>query len=252
MKLIKIPAGSFAMGSDQFGPFESPIHNVYLSDFYLDETPVTNRQFDLFARATGYRTDAEKLGTAWGYDRQTGYRNIAGLHWRQYHTPAREDHPVVLVSWADAHAFATWAGKRLPTEAEWEYAAAGGSRRYPWGTTAPDGTQSNFAQPPGDLPPTTPVKKFPPNAFGLYDMVGNVWQWCADWFSETYYQCSAPTDPPGPATGATKVRRGGSWNVIQPFRLRCANRGAMPIAMAAANMGFRCAQTYPDHGDITI
>ena len=239
--MVIIPAGTFLMGSEGWGEFEKPIHEVYLDDFWMDETPVTNRQFAEFVRKTGYQTEAERVGAAWGY-RDGQYSLIPGLCWRSYALPDREEHPVVLVSWNDALAYANWAGKRLPTEAEWEKAARGGlvGTLYPWGDQSPDGTQSNFAKTPSEIPPTTPVKNFPPNGYGLYDMVGNVWQWCADWYGQNYYAESPNKNPQGPKAGLHRVRRGGSWNVIQAFRLRCANRGAMEPSAATPNIGFRC------------
>jgi formylglycine-generating enzyme len=239
-----IPAGPFAMGTEEGGEFESPVHEVDLNGFWMDETPVTNHQFERFVHQTGYQTDAECSGSAWGY-RDGGYRLIAGLSWRVYGAAGRENHPVVLVSWFDATAYCTWAGKRLPTEAEWEKAAQGGSSRrlYPWGAESPDGTQSNFAKEPAAIPPTTAVGQFPPNEYGLYDMVGNVWQWCLDCYGEGYYSTGPRTNPIGPESGPTRVRRGGSWNVIQPFRLRCSNRGAAMPSACAPNIGFRCARS---------
>jgi formylglycine-generating enzyme len=247
MNMIKISGGNFSMGSDQYGPFESPVHTVHVSDFYMDETLVTNEQFNLFVTDTNYITEAEKKGAAWGADHDGVYQNRAGLHWRSYSSKLREDQPVILISWNDAKAYAQWAGKRLPTEAEWEFAARGGliSKLYPWGDDEPNGVQSNFAQVNAQIPPTTRVKQFSPNAFGLYDMVGNVWQWCEDWFGESYYQESGGLkNPLGPSQGTTKVRRGGAWNVIQSFRLRCANRGALPPEAIAPNIGFRCAKSF--------
>lgn len=239
--MVLIPRGSFLMGSEGWGEFESPIHQVHLDDFWMDETPVTNGQFAQFVEATGYQTEAEHLGEAWGYHNGE-YCLISGLFWRSYALPEREEHPVVLVSWHDAVAYAQWAGKRLPTEAEWEKAARGGlvGQLYPWSERSPDGSQCNFAQSPADVPPTTPVKAFPPNEYGLYDMVGNVWQWCADYFGEHYYAESPHKNPPGPSVGSHRVRRGGSWNVIQSFRLRTSNRGAMEATAAVPNVGFRC------------
>ncbi len=244
MKMIHIRGGAFAMGSEGFGEFESPVRTVTLSDFLLDETLVTNAAFGEFTAATGYVTTAERTGAAWGYDKGT-YKSIAGLNWKHYALPGRADHPVVLVSWHDAAAYCQWAHKRLPTEAEWEYAARGGntSNLYPWGGDEPDGTQSNFARAAGAVPPTTPVMHYPPSPLGLRDLVGNAWQWCSDWFGETYYATGDAVDPAGPSAGQTRVRRGGSWNVIQPFRLRCSNRGAMLPDACAPNVGFRCAQS---------
>jgi formylglycine-generating enzyme len=242
--MVLIPAGTFMMGSIGWGEFEIPVHEVYLDDFWMDETPVTNRDFARFVSETGYRTDAERAGAAWGYG-SGAFSEVRRLSWHTYATPDREDHPVVLVSWNDSLAYCRWTEKRLPTEAEWEKAARGPLREklYPWGDTYPDGTQANFAGKPSEVPPTTRVKQFPPNGFGLYDTVGNVWQWCADWYADDYYRVSPRENPPGPASGSNRVRRGGSWNVIQPFRLRCANRGAMPPSAVAPNIGFRCVRS---------
>lgn len=242
--MVFIPAGAFEMGSENGGDFERPVHEVYLDDFWMDETPVTNQQFLEFIQETGYETEAERVGGAWGY-RDGQYSLVAGLYWRNYAIGGREEHPVVLVSWNDAHAFAQWAGKRLPTEAEWEKAARGklAGKLYPWGDQEPNGTQSNFAKPPLDIPPTTAVRQFPPNEYGLFDMVGNAWQWCSDWYGESYYRNSPPQNPKGAKTGLYRVRRGGAWNVIQSFRLRCANRGAMKAESAVPNVGFRCARS---------
>lgn len=239
-EMVLIPSGPFFMGSDDGGEFERPIHEVSLDDFWMDVTPVTNHEFNRFVQATGYLTDTERRGEAWGYNGGQ-FRPIRGLSWRDY-VDGRSDHPVVLVSWNDAVAFARWLGKRLPTEAEWEKAARGGlvGKLYPWGDEPPNGTQCNFAATPSRTLPTKPVRKFTPNGFALYDIVGNVWQWCADWYSDHYFQNSPNVNPSGPAIGTHRVRRGGSWNVIQAFRLRCANRGAFDPSLAAPNVGFRC------------
>jgi len=240
--MVLIPAGPFLMGCEGWGQSESPVHEVHLDNFWMDETPVTNRHFASFVQRTEYRTEAERAGTAWGFHAGK-YDSIPGLNWRGYAQQGREDHPVVLVTWSDASAYCEWAGKRLPTEAQWEKAARGGllGKLYPWGDDSPDGSQCNFASSPSDIPPTSAVKKFGPNGYGVYDMVGNVWQWCADWYGNKYYANCPRTNPPGPTDGVTRVRRGGSWNVIQTFRLRCANRGAMTPSACAPNVGFRCA-----------
>jgi formylglycine-generating enzyme required for sulfatase activity len=240
--MILISGGTFLMGCDQGGDFERPVHDVHVDPFWIDQTLVSNQQFCRFAAESGYQTEAERIGEAWGY-RHGRFEAVPGLCWRSFATEERGDHPVVLVTWADAMAYARWAGKRLPTEAEWEKAARGGlvGADYPWGDSTPDGSQCNFARTPAEVPPTVAPGTFPPNGFGLIDMVGNVWQWCSDWFSETTYVTGPCANPTGPPVGQNRVRRGGSWNVIQPFRLRCANRGAIPPATAVPNLGFRCA-----------
>jgi formylglycine-generating enzyme required for sulfatase activity len=243
-----VPGGSFQMGSVSGGESERPVHEVFLDTFEMDVAPVTNHQFNIFANETHYQTMAQRNGGAWGFDGME-FRAIAGLSWLDYATPDRMLHPVVLVSWDDARAYAKWARKRLPTEAEWEKAARGGSMDcvYPWGQAEPDGTQCNFARQPGKVPPTSEVGKFSPNSYGFYDMVGNVWQWCNDWYSELSYVNSSPKNPTGPKNGSLRVRRGGAWNVIQAFRLRCSNRGAIDPNMAVPNLGFRCARCSKDN-----
>ncbi len=241
--MVLISAGPYRMGSADGGEFEGPIHDVYLDDFWMDEAPVTNSEFARFVRETGHETTAERAGSAWGYT-NGAFGFIPALNWRSFAMPDRESHPVLLVSWHDAMAYCAWAGKRLPTEAEWEKAARGGldGALYPWGNNTPDGTQSNFARNASEVPPTTRVKQFHPNPYGIYDIVGNVWQWCADCFSGSYYASAPKDNPSGPTHGATHVRRGGSWNVIQPFRLRCSNRGAAPPLSCTPNIGFRCVR----------
>ncbi len=244
LAMILIPGGPFRMGSNHGSPAERPEHTVDLPDFWIDATPVTNRAFAEFARQAQYRTEMEQAGSAWGFS-DGRFQNVPGLSWRSFATPDREDHPVVLVTWHDANAFCRWAGGRLPTEAEWEKAARGGlhSAAFPWGDSTPDGAQSNFARQTHGLPGTLPVQSHAPNALGLFDMVGNVWQWCSDWYGETSYSEGHVADPQGPQSGTTRVRRGGAWNVIQPFRLRCSNRGAMLPSQTATNVGFRCARS---------
>lgn len=240
--MVLIPGGEYSRGCDTGSEFEQPVRSIQISSFYIDATPVTNLQFRQFCDATGYKTTAELLGNSWGFA-DGEYQFVNNLSWSSYALRERENHPVVQVSWNDALAFAQWAGKRLPTEAEWEYAARGNRESaFPWGDAIPDGTQSNFAKYPTEVPPTTAVRQFSANAFGLYDMVGNVWQWCADWYGPDYYRTGETIDPQGPKCGTHKVRRGGSWNVIQAFRLRNANRGAAEPEQAVPNVGFRCAK----------
>ena len=238
-----IPGSDFEMGAKGWGEFESPVHPVFVKDFLLDAAQVTNRQFRLFAEATAYVSTAEQKGWAWGY-RDGKPAEILGLCWKTYATHDRDEHPVILVSWHDAAAYAKWAGKRLPTEAEFEKAARGGlsGKLYPWGDEQPTDRLCNFGKEAFDVPPTTPVGHFPPNGYGLFDMCGNVWNWCSDWFSENYYTNSPAENPSGAASGATKVRRGASFNIMQTFRLRCSNRGAYLPDNYAINIGFRCAK----------
>jgi formylglycine-generating enzyme len=243
MKLI--PAGKFLMGSEGWGEFESPIHEVYVDDFFIDETSVTNAEFSKFVNETSYVTDAERKGSAMGYENRE-MKDIIGLYWKTYYSEQRSNHPVVLVSWNDANNFAKWAGKRLPTEAEWEKAARGGllQNLYPWGDNEPTNNTCNWGKQTENFPLTTEVKYFAPNDFGLYDMAGNVWNWCNDWFGENSYSEQSIENPIGAKNGIAKVRRGASFNIIQTFRLRCANRGAYEQDAYAINIGFRCVKDF--------
>jgi formylglycine-generating enzyme required for sulfatase activity len=245
--MVLIPAREFLMGSSEGSEFEKPVHRVYLDAYYLDETPVTNAQFAAFVEATGYQTTVERETSrrAMSPDVETPAQMQT---WRSCATSDRQAHPVVLVSWDDAAAYAQWAGKRLPTEAEWEKAARGTfvGKLFPWGDDRAGETHTHWnqlQQPSDSVPPTAPVASFPPNQYGLYDMAGNVWEWCADWYANDYYTASPAHNPPGPADGQFRVRRGASWNVREEFRLRCANRGAMPPDKCWPNMGFRCAMS---------
>lgn len=241
---------------------ERPVHQVTLSPFYLDATEVTNAEFARFVEATGYQTDAEKEGSAWIF--KEGFKDweaVDGADWRHPLGPAssladRMNHPVVNVSWNDAAAFAKWAGKRLPTEAEWEYAARGGRKGeiYPWGNELKPGGKSlaNFWQ--GVWPAknlledkfyyTAPAGSFEPNGFGLYDMIGNAWEWTADWYAADYYRHSPAKDPKGPTSGEMRVARGGSWFCSENYcgAYRVGFRGQSPPDSAFNNVGFRCAR----------
>lgn len=246
VRMVRVPAGRFIMGSDLGGEYEKPAHEVFLYDYWIDEKLVTNLDFARFAEETGYVTTAEKAGKGWGFH-DDKYMDIENLSWRSFATLGREDHPVVMMSWHDATAYATWAGKRLPTEAEWEKAARGGlvCSAYPWGNTEPTAENCGFGKKSHqEIPATGDVLAFNPNGYGLYGMVGNVWQWCSDWYEEDYYTKSPEQNPTGPDKGIYRVRRGGAWNVIQEFRLRCANRGAVAPDTVVPNMGFRCAASF--------
>jgi formylglycine-generating enzyme required for sulfatase activity len=256
---------------------EQPLHEVGLSSFWIDSTAVTNAEFSRFVRATGYVTEAEELGLSAVFhldyrgsrsavegrvDEALWWLVVRGADWRHPRGPASDVeetlmqmHPVVHVSWNDAQAYAQWAGKRLPTEAEWEYAARGGlhGARFPWGDTLmPEGRwQMNVWQ--GDFPTrntvqdghaaTAPVNAFSPNGFGLHQMAGNVWEWCQDRFDPTYYSWSSAQDPRGPEDGMSRVIRGGSYLCHASYchRYRVAARSSNTPESAAANTGFRCA-----------
>ncbi len=208
-----IPGGEFLMGSNDGEPDEKPVHKVYLDAYYIDKYEVTNKQYREFVEATGHREPVY-----WGED----------------------DHPVVYVRREDAVAYATWAGKRLPTEAEWEKAARGGlvGKKYPWGDNI-DSTKANYDRNVGH---TTPVGTYPPNNYGLYDMAGNVWEWVSDWYDDDYYANSPSKNPQGPNNASFCVRRGGGWG-RDAGNLRCANRYYGSPDLTYNNLGFRCVKS---------
>lgn len=279
--MIGLPGGSFLMGTDDKEGFpadgEGPVREITVHAFYVDATTVTNTEFEKFVQATGYQTDAEKYGWSFVFYgllsdkmRETHpevavqtpwWCAIPGACWKypegkDSHIRDRMDHPVVHVSWNDAMAYCHWAGKRLPTEAEWEYAARGGlvQKKFPWGNELwPDGEhrcniwQGNFPQynsmEDGYLG-TAPAKSFKPNDFGLYNVSGNVWEWCNDWFSPDFHLKENKVNPKGPPEGEAKVIRGGSFLCHHSYcnRYRVAARSANTADSSASNMGFRCVR----------
>ena len=282
--MAALPGGMFLMGSNDADARsedgEGPVREVTVSAFDMDRIAVTNAQFEAFVAATGYRTEAETFGWAYVFKgllskprqrRLTTAHEVAaapwwlavpGACWRKPEGPGsslkgRLHHPVVQVSWHDAVAFAEWAGKRLPTEAEWEYAARGGlvGKRLPWGDelTQRGRHRCNIWQ--GRFPDansledgyfgTAPAKCYRPNGFGLYNTVGNVWEWCADWFGPDWHLTHAGgIDPAGPETGTAKVLRGGSYLCHDSYcnRYRVSARYSNAPDSATGNAGFRCAK----------
>ena len=255
---------------------EGPMRKVKVDPFYMDPYTVTNAQFAEFVKETGYQTEAEAYGWSFVFYsflspetakkvKQTvpgtpWWCAVEGAYWKQPEGPDsgiddRMDHPVVHVSWNDAIAYCKWAGKRLPTEAEWEFAARGGleQKRYPWGDElTPDGEhRCNIWQ--GVFPKenteedgyagTAPAKSFPPNEYGLYNVSGNVWEWCSDWFTRSIHRRGGRENPQGPETGTSKVMRGGSYLCHKSYcnRYRVAARSANTPESSTGNMGFRCA-----------
>ena len=211
-KMVLIPAGSFEMG-DHFNEPENwmkdarPVHTVELDAFYMDIYEVTVGQFKKFVKLTNY-------------DYAGDWQDVAK------YSPA-DDHPMVYVNWGDAYAYAKWAGKRLPTEAEWEYAARGGliGKRYPWGDDeSVAGDYAHYSSWNDGKGITKFVGSLKPNGYGLYDMAGNVWEWCPDWYDEDYYGYSPLSNPQGPVSGSRRVFRGGSWNTFVIGDLRVARR----------------------------
>lgn len=260
--MILLKGGTFTMGSDDSEyPYEKPEHRVTLDPFYLDKHEVTNRQYAEFAEAAGHVTESEELGWSGIFDpRSNGWTKGDGADWRHPHGPGSSheempDFPVVHVSWEDAAAYCDWRGARLPTEAEFEFAARGGHEgaKYAWGDSlTPDGKhlanlwQGTFPQNDRTLDgfgSHAPVMQYPPNDYGFHDLTGNVWEWVADWYAPDYYARSPERNPQGPRTGTQKVQRGGSWlcseNYCQGYRL--AARMMTDPDSGLNNLGFRCA-----------
>jgi formylglycine-generating enzyme required for sulfatase activity len=305
-EMVWIPGGTFRMGSDKHYPEEAPSHRVSVDGFWMDRTPVTNRQFKQFVMATGHLTTAEiprdpkDCSPALAYTLSVGslvftrprstfdlcdwsqwWSFTASADWRHPYGPRSDvilldDYPVVHVSFFDALAYARWAGKDLPTEAEWEFAARGGleGAEFAWGDElAPGGRyMANTWQ--GDFPRhnhnedgyerTSPVMAFPPNPYGLYDMIGNVWEWTGDWYSpgheaDASKACCIPRNPRGGredgsydprqpnVTVPRKVLKGGSYLCAPNYcrRYRPAARHAEPVDMSACHVGFRCVARDP-------
>ncbi len=216
-----IPAGTFQMGGN--GEYDGkPVHSVTLSGFWMYKTPVTVAQFRTYDAANGSKYDWTKNKPDWGW---------------------LDEHPMVNVSWTEASAYAQWAGVVLPTEAQWEYAARGGfaGKNYPWGDDW-DGSKCANSVKPNDLKGTKAVKSYAENGWGLYDMAGNVWQWCADWYDKAYYQTAAAsqTDPRGASSGTFRVLRGGSWGGDSETYFRCADRDYYIPDDWNGIIGFRC------------
>ena len=218
-EMVLIPAGEFQMGADSPSD-NSPVHTVYVDSFYIDTYEVTNARYQAFCEATG-----RELPWFWGDDR---YR--CG--------PNYPNHPVLGVTWGDAKAYAEWCGKRLPTEAEWEFAARGGleGKMHPWGDDL-DTTRANYWFSEGPRP----VGSYAPNAHGLYDMVGNIAEWVADYFDEDYYRVSPRENPAGPAEGKFYAIRGGGWH-SGPGCVKVYRRQALAPYWIDFDTGFRCAR----------
>jgi len=261
--MVRIPGGTYAMGTDHGMPFEGPVHRVTVHGFWMDRCEVTNREFARFVAATGHGTESEKQGWSGVFDTTAHeWRPVKGADWRHPEGPVssidgRQDEPVVHVSWDDAVAYARWAGKRLPTEAEFEWAARGGrsGAEYAWGDTLRPGGRDMANTWQGEFPAhdegtdgyrrVAPVGRFPPNGYGLFDIAGNVWEWTSDWFSQDYFQTArGAVDPTGPATGTEKAIRGGSWlcagNYCAGYRV--AARQHSPRDSGLNNVGFRCVR----------
>jgi formylglycine-generating enzyme required for sulfatase activity len=258
--MILIPGGAFRMGCDG-SPREAerPAHEVVIEEYLLDPHEVTNREFAEFIQATRYATTAEERGFSMVFDlKKKQWEKCPGACWRHPGGPettldGKDDLPVVHVSWRDAQAYCQWAKKRLPTEAEWEFAARGGLRDadYPWGREETPGgrymanyRQLDKARDADGFETLAPVKSFPANRYKLYDMAGNVWEWCEDWFGEDYYAQSRRENPSGPKDGQKRVVRGGSWLCPENFfeGLTVFARSSRLPEDSSQNVGFRCAK----------
>jgi serine/threonine-protein kinase len=248
MTLVCVPASNFLMGStDVDGDAdydEKPQHAVYLDAYWVDQTEVTNAMFAKFVKETGYRTTAEKEGTGYAY---TGneWGLVNGADWLHPSGPdsdltGKDQHPVVQVSWEDAVAYCHWAGRQLPTEAQWEKAARGtDGRLFPWGNQSPSANLLNFDWHMGD---TTRVGQYSSGAspYGVLDMAGNVWEWTADWYGDDYYSSQTTwRNPTGLTGGNDRVVRGGSWNYDARV-VRSASRNWYSPDKRDTDQGFRC------------
>jgi formylglycine-generating enzyme len=282
-RMVELLGGTFLMGTEDAQGFpldgEGPVREVRLNPFWMDRYPVTNRLFQQFVEATSYKTEAERFGWSfvfWALIPPQRFEQLVadtvaaapwwcqvrGAYWRAPEGPgsvidARLDHPVVHISWNDAAQFCRWSGQRLPTEAEWEYAARGGlvQKVHPWGDKLRPGGQHlcNIWQ--GEFPKedtaedgyrgTCPVDAFPPNGYGLYSVTGNTWEWCSDWFSPSFHQIGERDNPQGPPGGKAKVIKGGSFLCHHSYcnRYRVAARSSNTPDSTTSHMSFRCARS---------
>ena len=248
--MVYVPAGEFQMGCDESNPSEScnsdeqPLHPVYLDAYYIDKYEVTNAQYARFLNVMG---NQEEGGGTWLDAGDTDVRiHESGGVWQV--DAGYENHPVTEVTWYGARAYCQWQGKRLPTEAEWQKAARGSSdtRVYSWGDDAPDCSRLNYEHYNGSssehcVGDTSPVGGYPTgqSPYEAMDMSGNVWEWVNDWYDVNYYDDSPYSNPPGPATGTSKLLLGGSWSDIWHF-VRAANRSCTGPDGSYNNVGIRC------------
>lgn len=277
-QMVLIRGGEFTMGTDTphfVVDGEGPARSVKVSSFYMDVHEVSNAEFELFVNSTGYKTEAESFGDSFVLDMMISdavkngitqavaaapwWLPVKKADWRHPEGPDtdithRMDHPAVHISWNDADRYCKWAVKRLPTEAEWEYACRAGleNRLYPWGNKlTPHGKfrmniwQGNFPEEntgEDGFAGTAPVTAFPKNAFGLKNIVGNVWEWTSDWWG-TMHTSGFHDNPKGPTSGKDKVKKGGSYMCTKEycFRYRCAARSQNTPDSSAGNLGLRCA-----------
>lgn len=254
-QVARIPSGEFTMGSEEGEEDERPAHRVHLDEFCISVYPVTNDQYAAFIRDTKHRLPAvRQLPRIVAPDQEQIFRELATPYvWRAGAPPRdRGLHPVVLVTVEDALAYCEWLARktalpiRLPTEAEWERAARGGTDglRYPWGDEI-DATRANYLAESESKPhrSTKPVGSFPPNAYNLFDVIGNVWEWVSDWYQADIYTDRLRHNPSGASAGTLRIVRGGAWVVHDPYLLRCSYRHKVPPDTYAYSVGFRVAYT---------
>jgi sulfatase modifying factor 1 len=280
--MVRLDGGEFLMGTDDRSGFpadgEGPVRRVRLRPFWIHPVAVSNARFAAFVEATGHATEAERYGWSFvfagllpdefpptrGAAQAPWWRQVHGADWRHPEGPhssveGRMGHPVVHVAWTDAVVYCQWAGVRLPTEAEWEYAARGGleQARFPWGDELTPGGEHRCNIWQGSFPShntladgylgTAPVTAYQPNGFGLYNVAGNVWEWCGDWFHPSFHADGPrenPTGPPGPPAGQARVIRGGSYLCHRSYcnRYRVAARSSNTPDSSTGNLGFRVAR----------
>jgi formylglycine-generating enzyme required for sulfatase activity len=274
--MVWVPGGPFTMGFADSPDHDAPVHQVAVSGFWMDRTEVINAQFEAFVKATGYKTRVElppseeelsqgpvpparrvpfsacfkpvrlPEGTSPQQSPPVWWEFVAGACWNHPEgtgssIASRMNYPVVHICWDDAIAYCKWAGKRLPTEAEWERAARGGveNQLYPWGDAPPQSLpnyETRWRKGP------EPVAQYGPNGFGLYDICENVHEWCGDWYDANYYAVSLERNPSGPKQGVRRASRGGSWR-HHVKASRCAARSSIPPEFHYADYGFRVACT---------
>jgi sulfatase modifying factor 1 len=280
--MVLLDGGEFLMGytgpASYPGDGEGPVRRVSLDPFWIDRCAVSNADFARFTNETGYVTEAERFGWSFvfagllpddfpptrGVANAPWWRQVEGADWRRPEGPhsdvsGRAEHPVVHVSWNDAQEYCAWAGKRLPTEAEWEYAARGGHEGmvFPWGDELEPAGEHRMNVWQGSFPRentcadgfygTCPVDAFAPNAYGLHNTTGNVWEWCSDWYSPDFHTRDTRTNPQGPRRGRTRSTRGGSYLCHDSYcrRYRVAARNSMEPESTTGNTGFRGVRPQP-------
>jgi formylglycine-generating enzyme required for sulfatase activity len=277
--MVLLDGGEFVMGNAGATAYpddgEGPVRRVKLDPFWIDPLSVPNAGFNRFVEETAHVTEAERYGWSFvfagllpddfpatrGVSHAPWWRQVEGASWRSPEGPQsdveeRADHPVVHVSHNDALAYCDWAGGRLPTEAEWEFAARGGlaEKVFPWGDELEPGGEHRMNVWQGSFPQenteadgfygTCPVNAFEPNGYGLHNMTGNVWEWCADWYSPAFHTRDTRTNPRGPRRGSNRSTRGGSYLCHHSYcrRYRVAARNSMEPDSTTGNTGFRCVR----------